>query len=350
MEKGAGRARMTTTSGRVSWSGPIPGARNAGTHGILAAPSVSCRQFNLWGAALITTKGQQILNSTLRSLEKQGIRVVYGDTDGIYLACSSTASTDMQRALNASSVVPRRWLIPPDDALMAIDHCNEQWRQELSYSKFELEPEVHDAMIFVKHKNYLIFDGGTDGIEMITKGNNFKGSDKPVLARLILKDIMMDVLAENLSWDDEKEVQREIKQSIKRITEKKIMGLDLRGVNLEDLTLVQSVQPPGFYKPNPDGSPSVYMQRATALESLIGKIRVRKKMRFVITKKPLPGIRNPSKSSVKPIHYMYPLDLLKTTEDIDLDWYRDMIEKYVQGAFGLRDLTVAQQEGLEKWM
>ncbi|GAI42416.1 unnamed protein product, partial [marine sediment metagenome] len=58
----------------------MKGARNAGTHGILSAPSVTGRQFNLWGAATITTKGQKILADTLTDLENQGIRIVYGDS------------------------------------------------------------------------------------------------------------------------------------------------------------------------------------------------------------------------------------------------------------------------------
>jgi DNA polymerase elongation subunit (family B) len=328
----------------------LKGARNAGTHGILSAPRVSCRQFNMWGAALITTKGQHILNSTLQILEKQGIRVVYGDTDGIYLACSNTASLELQQVLVPSSSIPHTWLTPPSKVLETIDVCNKKWREELAYQQFELEPETHEAMIFVKHKNYLIFDIQSGKLSMVTKGNNFKGSDKPDIARVILKNIMKDVLSENLSWKDEKEARRHIKQCIKKFTEKAVANLDLSQYNLDNLTLVQSVQSPGFYKHNPDGSPSVYMQRATALESLIGKIRVRKKLRFVVTKKPLPGIRNPSKSGVKPIHYMYPVDLLKNMDDIDLTWYRDMIEKFIQGAFGIRDFTVAKQEGLDTWM
>ncbi|KAA0009060.1 MAG: DNA polymerase elongation subunit (family B), partial [Thermoplasmata archaeon] len=50
----------------------LKAARNAGTHGILSAPMVACRQFNLWGAALITTKGQQILYDTLKILSDAG--------------------------------------------------------------------------------------------------------------------------------------------------------------------------------------------------------------------------------------------------------------------------------------
>ena len=35
---------------------------------------------------------------------------------------------------------------------------------------------------------------------------------------------------------------------------------------------------------------------------------------------------------------------------MDLTWYRDMIEKFIQGAFGIRDFTVPKQEGLDTWM
>ena len=127
--------------------------------------------------------------------------------------------------------------------------------------------------------------------------------------------------------------------------------MDLTNVNINDLTLVQSVQPSKRYKPNQNGSTSVFGKRSAALEKLLGEpIKSRIKLKFVVTKKPLPGIRNPTKSDVKPIHYMYPLDLLKNMEDVDLIWYRDMIEKFIQGAFGIRDFTVAKQEGLDTWM
>ena len=79
---------------------------------------------------------------------------------------------------------------------------------------------------------------------------------------------------------------------------------------------------------------------AEALEKLLGHpIRTRVKMKFVITKKPLPGIVKPSKSGVKPIDYMYPVDLVKDRKEIDLEWYKKMIENYVQGAFGLSDIA-----------
>ena len=332
----------------------IKGARNAGTHGILAAPSVSGRQFNIWGAAAITTKGQMILDDTLKDLEKDGIRVIYGDTDGLYLGCSRSVG-NLPKFSKALGLYIEKddndWLTMPDKALSSIEKANNKWRKDLKYPDFELEPEIHDAMIFVKHKNYLIFDSKNDKIEMITKGNNFKGSDKANIARKILKKIMIEVLRENPRWDDEEKIRNDIKKCIMDKTKEILLKMDWSEVDLEDLTLIQSVQPAKRYKLNQDGSISVFGKRSQALESLLGyPIKNRMKLKFVVTKKPLPGITKPSKSGVKPIDYMYPVDLLKNLNEIDLAWYKKMIENYIQGAFGLSDIASTEQKGLDAWM
>ncbi|MBN2603641.1 MAG: DNA polymerase elongation subunit (family B) [Candidatus Thermoplasmatota archaeon] len=332
----------------------VKGARNAGTHGILSAPGVSGRQFNLWGAATITTKGQMILADTLSFLKKEGIRVVYGDTDGIYLGCSSSVANTvgLKQSLGIlSETTEGTWLTRPEVAFSAIEKCNKKWQDELNYPDFELEPETHNAMIFVKHKNYLIFDEKNGKIEMITKGNNFKGSDKADIARKVLKQIMIEVLKENATWNDEEEARNNVKASITNKTKEIVSQLDLTKVDIDDLTLIQSVQPASRYKCIQDGSDSTFAKRAKALEKLIGNpIKTRIKMKFVITKKPLPGISKPSKSGVKPIDYMYPVDLLKDKREIDLNWYKNMIENYVQGAFGLSDVKTTEQQGLDAWM
>jgi len=332
----------------------LKGARNAGTHGIISAPGVSGRQFNLWGAAAITTKGQVILADTLNYLKNRNIRVVYGDTDGIYLGCSRSAGnvSNFPKSLGLSvNKNDSYWITKPNIALSSIEECNVKWQKDLNYPNFELEPETHDAMIFVKHKNYLIFDGKNGKIEMVTKGNNFKGSDKANIARIVLKNIMLGVLKENSTWDDEEEARRKIKNCIIDKTKEAILNLDLKQVDIDDLTLVQSVQPAKRYKPNQDGSMSTFGKRAVALEKLIGEnIKSRIKLKFVVTKQSLPGITNPSKSGVKPIDYMYPVDLLQDKNDIDLDWYKKMIENYIQGAFGLSDIAVTEQTGLDDWM
>jgi DNA polymerase elongation subunit (family B) len=332
----------------------VKGARNAGSHGILSAPGVSGRQFNLWGAASITTKGQVIMAESLNHLKNKGIRVVYLDTDGVYLGCSHSVGNipNLSKALELD--IPKdekNWITKPDAVIKAIEECNVKWQKELNYPDFELEPETHDAMIFVKHKNYLIFDTKNGKIELVTKGNNFKGSDKANIARKILKQIMTEVLHDNPFWDDEEEARQKIKQSIIEKTSEIVSKLDLGKVDLHDLTLVQSVQPAKRYKNNQDGSMSTFGKRATALEKLLGeRINSRIKLKFVVTKRPLPGINNPSKSGVKPIDYMYPLDLLKNTDDIDLDWYKKMIENYIQGAFGISGVAATKQTGLDSWM
>ncbi len=332
----------------------VKGARNAGTHGILAAPGVSGRQFNLWGAAAITTKGQEILDNTLQYLKNKDIRVVYGDTDGIYIGCSRSVGNipNLSKSLGLNvSLEDKYWITKPEFVIKAIDECNSKWQEKLKYPDFELEPETHDVMIFVKHKNYLIFDEKNGNIELVTKGNNFKGSDKADIARKILKQIMIEVLHDNPSWNDEEIARQKVKETILEKTSEIVTKLDLKKVDIEDLTLVQSVQPAKRYKNNQDGSMSTFGKRALALEKLIGeRIKSRIKLKFVVTKKPLPGITNPSKSGVKPIDYMYPVELLKNTDDIDLDWYKKMIENYIQGAFGISNVASTQQTGLDSWM
>jgi hypothetical protein len=74
------------------------------------------------------------------------------------------------------------------------------------------------------------------------------------------------------------------------------------------------------------------------------------KFKFVVTKKPLPGILHPTKSGVKPIDYMYPIELLKDRSEIDLRWYRELIENFIKGAFGLVGMERGVQRGLADWM
>lgn len=324
------------------------------THGILAAPTVTGRQFNLWGAAAITTKGQMILADTLDYLNKKNIRVVYGDTDGIYMGCSRSMGNlpELTKALKVPLAPDEsKWITKPEIALASIQECNLKWQKELKYPEFELEAEHHDGMIFVKHKNYLIFDAKNGMLEMMTKGNNFKGSDKANIARIVLEEIMTKVLQENPSWEKEEDARAAVKNSIKTATREIVSKLDLSKVDINDLILIQAVSPENRYKLNQDGSSSIFGKRSEALEKLLGqRIRSRMKLKFVVTKKPLPGIPKPSKSGVKPIDYMYPVDLVKDRKEIDLEWYKKMIENYVQGAFGLSDIAANEQKGLDAWM
>jgi hypothetical protein len=274
---------------------------------------------------------------------------VYGDTDGIYMACSRFIVPELSRILGLPIGEEEGWITKPEVVMEAVEECNRVWQKQLK--EFELEPEKHDAMMFVKHKNYLIFNGIDNRFEMVTKGNNFRGSEKANIARRALEEIMKEVLRENHRWKDEEEARIRVISSIKEKTREVVKNLDLSKVDIDDLTLVQSVRPAKMYQRTKNGEMTTYARRAEALERLIGqRIRSRVKFKFVVTKTPLPGIKNPSKSGVKPIDYMYPVEFIRNLNEIDLDWYKTMIENYIRGAFGIFDLSTARQTGLDAWM
>lgn len=360
----------------------IKALRNAGTHGQMLAVNVSCRGFNLWAGGEITTVGQKILADTVKDLHAEGAKVIYADTDGIYIGCSRSGRNLMH--VSESLDVPfepndSSWIIHPDRAIEAIGKLNEKWRAYLGYSDFELEAGSHDAMVFVVHKNYLIFDVKKGKLRMTTKGNNFRGSDKAPIAPKFLEEIMINSLRDNIEWQDEEKARQAMRASIKKWTSELIKGFDINKVDIEDLTLVQVVQPWKSYKPNPDGSDSVWMKRAKAIERLTNEtLKASKKYRFVVCKRPLEGLgKEPAakekgtqgrlelglgpvvakggalkgaKPGMKPLDYMWPLDHLPDRTLIDLDWYKDMLENYVRGAFGLDDMTTGAHKEAFRWM
>ena len=328
----------------------LKGMRNAGTHGILVASNVSCRQFNLWGGAEITTTGQRILQDAMDEFEQRNMRVVYGDTDGIYVACSRSCLglPEVCRAFDVPSG-KGEYFSDPDEVLKVIQLLNDRWQKKLDYPGFELESEYADIMLFVKHKNYLIWNARNGELSMTTKGNNFKGSDKAPIAQKVLGEIMFRVLKEHQVWTDEQKARDSIKRSIKRHTIDIVERLDLSEVALEDLVMIQSVRPASYYKER--GGSSVHAERSKALGKLLDRnITTSGKFKFVVTKMPLPGINDPSKSGIKPIDYMYPVEMVTDLSNIDLDWYRDMIMNYVKGAFGLQELEKTVQRGLHEFM
>jgi DNA polymerase elongation subunit (family B) len=354
----------------------LKAARNAGTHGILVAVNVSCRQFNVWGGANITTIGQRILHESLEDFEAKGIRVVYGDTDGIYLACSKSAGNIPHfAAVLGADLEPEldKWITLPDDAINAVHVANRKWRDELKYEGFELEAETHDAMVFVVHKNYLIFDADPSGkgIRMETKGNNFKGSDKAPLAQHLLRDIMEKALREVASWTKEDDAREAMKAAIKKATREVMQTVQVAKTGREDLTLRQSVGTIKSYEPNPDGTLRSQAVRTAALEDLLGEpITSGRKLKFIVCKDPLPLYKDPARQQrkteemarqgfklvvkepknrgLKPIEYMWPETQVKDSM-IDWAWYKSMVEDYVKGAFGFESLELASQRDLSSW-
>ena len=352
----------------------LKAARNAGTHGILVAVNVSCRQFNVWGGANITTIGQQVLHDTRRDFEKKGIRVVYGDTDGIYLGCSKSAGNlpHFAAALGADLEPEQdKWITLPDTAVGAVQEANRKWRDWLDYPGFELEAEQYDAMVFVVHKNYLKFKAKGDGVALETKGNNFRGSDKAPLAQRLLGPIMQQALADVASWDDEEDARERMKAAIKRATKDAIAGVTLDQITSSDILLTQKAAPIKTYKPNADGSLSTFAVRTAALEHVLGEaITAARKFKFIVCKDPLPlyqdpkaqeqvrqhlanqgynlVLKKPKKASIKPIEYMWPAQMVEN-HMIDFAWYKDMVEAYIKGAFGFDSMELAVQRDLSSW-
>jgi DNA polymerase elongation subunit (family B) len=344
----------------------LKAARNAGTHGILVAVNVSCRQFHVLAGAHITTEGQRILHESLRELESKSIRIVYGDTDGIYISCGKNGANipAVAELFDAKDQAdPSDWMTSPEDAVAAVESLNKRFRRELDYEEFELEPEIHDSMVFVVHKNYLIFDAKNGEFVMETKGNNFKGSDKPNLARTQLAYIMEKAMRENLVWEDEDKARESMKASIKRAATQVIAELRISTLDPSELTMIQTVRPARRYKPNPDGSPSTFAKRSEALSRLLQEsgmepIRAARKLHFVVGNRPLPGLESVAKRKpgLKPIEYMWPVGLLEQDKwktqgyRVDLDWYKEMIANYIKGAFGFDDLSTVEQRGLDAWL
>jgi DNA polymerase elongation subunit (family B) len=323
--------------------------RNAGTHGILAAPGISAREFNLMAGAEITTIGQEILDDVDRRLREAGARVVYGDTDGIDMATARgcPVKSAIPRVLGIPSPPQDSYISSPDEIKRIISTANVHWRRELDYEDFDLEIEEMDAALFVKHKNYLYWELLGDKLKMTTKGNNFKGSDKPNLARKALDRIMKKVLADNLApWAEEDESRARLRESIVRHTEDAVKEIDVGSVPMDDLILIQTVRPPNYYKEVGKGKESVFSIRSKAIEKILGReLRTSLKMKFVVCKKPLEGIPNPKsvKAEVKPLDYMWPIDHYNGRTEIDLEWYRLMIRSYIYGAFGLQEEKRADQ-------
>jgi hypothetical protein len=250
-----------------------------------------------------------------------------------------------------------------------VSAANAKFRKQLDYEGFELEAEQHDAMVFVVHKNYLIFDGKPDGdVAMETKGNNFKGSDKAPLAQELLRLIMKKALAEVAAWSDEAKAREALKTAIKKATREVMQTVQVAKTAWEQLILKQSVSSIKSYEPNPDGTLRSQAVRTAALEDLLGEpIGATRKFKFIVCREPLPLYKDPARQEqkkadvarhghqlivkepknrgLKPIEYMWPVERVNPGM-VDWAWYKSMVEDYVKGAFGFDSLELVTKKTL----
>lgn len=116
-----------------------------------------------------------------------------------------------------------------------------------------------------------------------------------------------------------------------------------------DFVMIQKVGPPMEYKV------AKWRDRSLAVERVTGeKIRIDHKMRFVVCKNALPGLTPKSKSGLKPIEYMWPVDFVDDGRSggMDIEWYQNSILEYVYSAFGFEKEEPKGNTslGLEAWM
>ena len=351
--------------------------RNSGTHGIISAPTVSCRQFCLSGASRITTLGQCILKDAIHTFDSLGVRKVYGDTDGIYFATSKDA-----RAVYDEKQTNRypmkeifdidgegKFFVDPELIDQTVEHVNKKWQDILDYPSYELEIENEDGMMFAKHKNYLKFhhkfdDDGKAKFVFNTKGNNFKAKDKPKISTNALEMIMKEVIKRHLQWDDEDDEYRSVRSDIKEVARGLVKELDPDKLSMDNFSVRQVVKPMGTYKQGSknckkcDGSGceycagtgrklSTYSARSNAMSRLLGvAINTPVAVRCVVCEKPLPLLEGARKSDSKPIAYLWPVEVVENSDykdahgGIDLDWYVDAVFNYIKGGFSFDEWNI----------
>jgi len=347
------------------------------THGILTAPTVSNRQFCLSGGARITTLGQCVLDDAMKKFGSIQAKTTYGDTDGIYAATSKDARTipAIKKILDINDRKKGQYITEPEIIEQAVKAINKKWQDKLHYPTYELEVEWHDGMLFVKHKNYLIFDHvvdketGEKRLKMKMKGNNFKAKDKPKFTVDILESIMFEVARKHAIWEDEDKEFLSVRTDIKEKAREVITNMDFTDMPIRKLQVRQGIAPMCHYKqqtkpcPVCGGAPdqakacavcagtgcklSVYAARTNGIESLLRqRLKTRVAMMCVVCNNPLPNIHEPRKSASKPLAYLWPVDLLdndyykELSGGIDYEWYQYSAFNYVKGAFGFENWNI----------
>lgn len=249
-------------------------------------------------------------------------QVLYVDTDGVYLGVSSKGENNKQEIIDK------------------IKELELKWQKELNYDDFKLDIEESNFMFPVAHKNYLY--GDLEDIKI--HGNNFKAKNKSKLSELTMKKVLYNSLKDVGDWklDDKSRIRELVKNNILKFTNEAVSKINMAEINIEQLIVYENVNPVSQYT-KPD---SIYALRTLAIERLLGeKITHSTKLPMLIHKNHLPGIPSGkiSKKKVKAIHYMYPIEYIDN-KDIDFDWYKNNIIKYMNGAFGLKKSKTAKKK------
>lgn len=160
-------------------------------YGVLGTPA--CRFYRPQLAAAITTFGREILLWSRDRFRHYGYRVVYGDTDSLFVlsgeqttAAAQARGDELARRLNRDLV----------------SHVSEKWRVK---SRLELELERLYRKFFIPatrqggrgaRKRYVGFVGDGPGAEVVFTGMEVVRTDWTALARRVQKELYRRLFAE----------------------------------------------------------------------------------------------------------------------------------------------------------
>ena len=248
------------------------------------------------------------------------------DTDGMHLGISKNSGDNNKQQI-----------------IDTVKRLEKKWQKILNYPDFILDIDTVDFMLNIGHKNYIY--GKLDSPKTIlTKGNNFSAKNKSKLSENIMKQVIYESLKDVGDWklSDKEQIRSLVKNNILENTQKEVDKINMAEIDIEQLILYENVNPVSHYKKED----SMYPLRSKAIESLLGeKITHSMKLPMLVHKNPLPNIPNDkiSKKGTKCIHYMYPIEYIEN-EQIDFDWYKNNVTKYIMGAFGLNKRKAAKKK------
>jgi len=242
-------------------------------------------------------------------------QILMTDTDGVALGVSSKDGEN-----NKQQIIDK------------VKELETKWQKELNFKDFELDIEEFEFQLHVGHKNYII-GKLTSQKDIKTKGVLFKAQNKSKLGLKTLKSVVFDSLKDIGDWQlEDKELERaKLRNNIINYTNEAIEKIDIKKVDIKDLTMNEAVNPVSSYKKDD----SIQAVRTKAIERLTNiKITHSSKFLMLVCIEALPGIDKISPKKKKALHYMYPLDYV-TNDMIDFDWYKNNVRDYIFSAFGI---------------
>lgn len=147
-------------------------------------------------AESITAFGRELLKFIISKLESRGYKVVYGDTDSVFVKLDDNLSID--EIINKSKEIE-------EYINKSFDEFAKKWNVDKHYHKIELKFIFKNILFSGAKKRYIGYyvyneDGKNEGIEI--KGFQLVRSDASDLQKEILNTILNMLLKENKSIDD----------------------------------------------------------------------------------------------------------------------------------------------------